>query len=278
MLYISSNGRQVAGHEAAAASGIGVTLQGAALSRYLVVNLGWVALETTARGVRIVARPRVLSAETLVALFYALEDAQPQRIDAKLLLDTWESLSFSTCQVGMMFISELSTRTQLSHWLGRDRLIRHSVASTESQFGAILPRVMMIASNVQDPNIAVDMLGRVKSARWSICEIETTEMQSAVVAHNSQYLLARPSAAFREFCDLEYADWVSAFHIKTLDCMRPRFDQVDAIADFHAKGDLRMQYDLLTVPFQRPDGSRALICGAIDNVNVDLRKSVHQVA
>ena len=65
MLFIDSNGQQVTEQEAAVVSGIGSALQRAALTRYLVVNLGWVALNITEARVEIVARPKILASATI---------------------------------------------------------------------------------------------------------------------------------------------------------------------------------------------------------------------
>ena len=84
--------------------------------------------------------------------------------------------------------------------------------------------------------------------------------------------------SLREHCDPGFARWVTEFLATTLRTMKSRVDQVDIVARFPSVGEVRVRYDALTIPIERRDGSRALVCGAIDNCAIDLRKAVERVA
>ena len=80
--------------------------------------------------------------------------------------------------------------------------------------------------------------------------------------------------SIKEFGDREYGLWVAEYHRQIADRMEASYDHVDAAINLPKLGSMRLRYECLTYPIRKRDGSRILVCGAIDNSSVNLRQAV----
>ena len=279
---INAEGELVAEQDIKAAVGVDVGLRDDALVRYLVTNLGWIELAVTRRGIKVAARPRMLSDASKVSLFFTLQDARMSPIYLSVMADGGLTQRFASVRNLMSFLTEMNAAPQSPHWLGNDRLLRKPVSVGKSRFNGILAQASMVAYNVDDPNRATSILTRLFSARWSVCEQTENDGKSYVLAQNGQYQFGDQSPDTRtmlqRYADAGFARWISEFHTSVLDSMTPQIDHVDVVANVTSLGETRLRYEAITVPIIRRDGSRILICGAVDDCAIDLRKPLDQVA
>jgi hypothetical protein len=279
--FIDESGGSVYLTEAYAAEVLKLSLSSEHLTRYAIVNLGWVEIAHSGNWTTVRCKPTILTAATLAALFYATAGRAERPIKLIIFSSEWIESTFESFHEFVRFLSALCPNSEVGPADQRVRFIRQSIAAKDTSFASLVSRVELIAGNVSDPSTAVRMLEHLVPARWSLVRVDTQRAASIILGMSGTFRQFNPTwhdhgegAPITEFSDRSYGAWVADHHRNIQNTMQVAFDYVDAAVSFPRLGEMRLRYECMTCPIQLSDRSHLLVCGAIDRPTLDFRKSM----
>ncbi len=280
--YLDSLGEEVVLTEAYARRVLRLRLPREKLVRYLLVNLGWVEISTDRSSLIVRCRPAKLSGPTLAALYYATAKHHDGRIWLDAFGLDWSRRTFPSFQSFLSFMMALCPADESPDPWGDSRHIRLAQDARTSPFAPIINQIGIVAANAADPNTSVRLLERLLPARWSIFSIDTEKSTSLILAMSGDFCRFDPKwhavgngARITDFGDRAYGAWIANHHRLIAERMHAAHEHVDAIVKLPKLGTMRLRYQCLTLPVELRNGSRLLVCGAIDDVGAGLRQTFH---
>jgi hypothetical protein len=280
--YLDSLGEEVVLTEAYARGVLRLRLPREQLVRYLIVNLGWVEIITDQSSLIVRCRPSKLSGPTLAALYYVTAKHHDGRIWLDAFGRDWTRRYFPSFQSFLLFMIALCPANEGPDPWGESKYIRLVQDAKTSPFTPVINQIGIVAANTADPNTSVRFLERLLPARWSIFNVDTEKSTSLILAMSGDFCRFDPiwhavgnGARITDFGDRAYGTWIANHHRLVSERMHAAHEHVDAIVNLPKLGDMRLRYQCLTLPVALQNGSRLLVCGAIDDVGSSVRQTLH---
>jgi hypothetical protein len=284
-VLITENGEAWSRDDPALSSFLRTRLRGAALTEFVVKNLGWIEISTARNAMRVRCRPAMTSDRALVTLLYSIWDYAHDTVVLTAWQDAWQHFILRDRQMFTRLLSSLIHGARApGFWTGH-RLMSRAIDQVTSPFGKVSPIARAIGEGtalLQDVAPAFDALFR---NRWSICEPDTERGHTVIraIGHgytpfNPKWFAQAKDTTLCAYADEDYGLWVARTHCLTAQQRQPLFDEVDAIVTFPRIGETRLRYSRMTMPLDRPDGARFVLTVALSDSAIDLRQSLSQVA
>ena len=248
-------------------------------SRYVIVNLGWTEVKLIGAAARIRCRPSKLSTTSMINLMFFLADSGVSEISASLFDRDWSHVTFRSLSAFCQYLDDAHDDERPQSALDTRAYLRRAADAGRGPFSEALGQVHLIGMNVERPDLSIALLEKILPARWSIFAIDQDAATSRLLALSNTFRNfdrkwhgIGSGARITEFGDREYGRWIADYHRDVSERRQSAIDFVDAFVALPELGVTRLRYNCITHPVQRPDGSTLLICGAVDDASIDLRK------
>jgi hypothetical protein len=231
-----------------------------------VRELGFVLVRERPTSVQIWLRPSLVTEAALIALFYHVAEAAPERVLLSYLIDEWHHEVVRTAREAMLRVEDLVLTARASRPPMRyqaqshpSQLLRHE----KYRHWAPLLAVWELTGGCS-PGRLIDML-----RSWSLLD-RATVLRNPLHSerllfehHGGAYSFYAPyrnmpaiGRDFEDQPDRHFAASVANAYRSALGSREPRFEAVDAVARTPGRLVRRSRYDRLILPWQSATGER----------------------
>lgn len=251
------------------------------LLKYLVENIGYVAVTKAGRGagayVRI--RPAVASPIGLAAALYDLAETRPQRIILSHSGGSGGHEMFVSFPAAVKRIGELMLAVGSNAsppFLNRERDVRS--LKSKDPLSALLRHWSggeRFSPDAHEDLLCTALRGRFMNVKLAYDRLTISGVGPGFLAFDASWRRRAPGLPLEHQPDYMYGLWVRDIFKSVLDQWRPRLDEVDAVIRRPTFGDqVRIRYRRLILPYRRaPSGSARLLGVSVVDETVDLRSA-----
>lgn len=261
------------------AASVGAAISGSMLTRFGVMNLGWVEVRTVGNSLHLRCRPRHVAPAALGMAYYILHDRSWRALAMSMLGSSWAHVILRDPGQVVDLLASV-TGAQPADAGSASRFLRQSERASASPLLRPLADAQQIMLNGELSIEKLAAIDQMLGGRWSISHID--EMTGRLVFDHMGQGFTRIGPDWmggREFApsstgisDSTYEQWVSSFRRQVAERRQPVFDAVDAWVS-GASGDLaRLRYHRVTAPVSA-GGRRLLLSASTVDLAIDLRKA-----
>jgi hypothetical protein len=274
---IDHEGRLWSDRDPGLARALSTRLTGDALTRYGVLNLGYVSIACARRFIRIACRPAILAPPTAVALLRFVHDHEAATIGLDYFTSDWNHLivrdrrQFRNLLAGLLSPEPLTDDTP--------RLLRKKITGSASPHRAKVSAARRIFAASPALDEVGPPLDTLFGGRWSVHEVNHETGQTIVrgigrsyTPYNPAWLASAVGSTLCSYADQDYGLWVADHHREALSAGQPLFDEIDALLSFPGIGNARVCYSRLTLPVTVRDAPRLVLSAAASDSSIDLRR------
>lgn len=279
LLLIDDQGEIWSGDLTKLKSALDAPYAGGEFSEFVVLNLGFVALNLYGTSCQMRLRPSLMTPLTLRALLRWLQINRCERMVITSYESHWNNELVSTPVKIASRIEALvseARRVQPNDFLVDS--LEAADLSDRDPLGQILthwPRLAqpsgqhelmrLLEDAIGDRYVAVkrdDILGR----------MVFHEVGDGLFWNYETWRTCAVGAPIEEQPDRQYGRWVSNAYRETSQILAPRIDNVDALVRWPHAGKTRLRYKRIIVPIKTPASGELLIGGSIMDSSIDLRQ------
>jgi hypothetical protein len=256
---------------------LGTSLAGAALVDYVIVNMGWIEVSTSADRFGVRCRPRLVGQRGIAALLYSMHDAAPERISLSVLGHDWQYSIHRTPVEVATIIGGMANITAVASDAGKRALINREIAPDTSPLFVGFQTIAAQAERANSIEELVDPLNAAFRGRWCICHIEPPKVIMDRVGNGFTPFnpgwkqQATGVASLDTYADENYGAWIAHQRQWVAQTRQTIFDEVDAIVSFPRLGETRLQYSRATFPLHLASGADYIVSAARTDSGINLR-------
>ncbi len=255
---------------------LNVSLSDASLIEYLIFNLGWIEITTSAGRSSIRCRPRVITDRSLASVLYMLCDVASPRILLSVFGAEWQHSIHRTINgistiIGGMRPAEPTP--QAPH--GRT-LISRPIKPTQSPLFAGFSAIVGKLNGAETLDDLAAPLNAAFNGRWCICHVDESnvimdQVGQGFTAFNPAWHQQAIGPSLDRYADAAYGAWIASQRQNIAATREAIFDQVDAIVNFPRLGETRLRYTRTTFPITLACGSEFVVSAAASDSAINLR-------
>ena len=256
----------------------GTHLSGNVLSSFLSQNMGWIRLTCDSNAATVVCRPGRITVHAIAAIAYFLADRNISRAT----LPSYNRPPHRQCVTGLPDI--ITALERLAQHKSADpiegRYLRRSVtASAAPSFHRVSEQLRQSGILTSPLDEVIKTCDEALGGRFTLATASDPERPVRIVAIGTSYTHFRPSyynraigLGFEDSPDIHYGRWIAGTMREALISLQGAYGEVDADVRVFGKGDVRIRYDRMILPYIGSDGRRYVLSASQMRDSIDLRQ------
>jgi hypothetical protein len=248
------------------------------LLKYVIRNLGFIAVTENSGSLRLQLRPAIVSQTALGGLLYWMHDRAIERVLISALDEEWSHelvasrdeavrrllarVRFSPADRDGDFLS----RPRPLHQLQRSSPLRAALDAWSATQGRYDPEVIRpsLQKALDDRFVLID-------APSGSRNLLINDVGSGLTRLAEYWLSRARGLRVEDQPDYAYGKWVAQLYQQALSCGEPLLEDVDAVVMWPGQPRQSYCYRRLILPFKRRDGSSVLLGTTLRDPGIDLR-------
>jgi hypothetical protein len=267
------------------ADALHASLSGEELLKYVVRNLGFIAVTENGGSLRLQLRPAIVSQTALGALLYWLHDQTVERAMISLLDRDWTHELVRTREAivrRLLACVKVDLEDRQGDFLNRPRPL-HALQRS-SPLRALLD-IWAESAGTYDKERLGPLLQEALNGRFVLFEASAGSGRVYVrdvgqgLGKSGGYWLSRTKGLrVEDQPDYAYGQWVVKAYRQVLETREPSLDDVDAVIAWPHQPRVSYRYKRLVVPFEAGDRSTLLLSATVIDTDINLRLGAGQEA
>jgi hypothetical protein len=230
---------------------------------YVVTNLGWIEIRTSASMLLVRCRPMFVSQPAAAGMFFYLADHANLQLTLSVLSAKWQHFVGVKLQHAFAIVEALQggAGTVENRFLATRRSADSSPLA--KRFGDVLGRKAQTHES-----LSILLAKSFTNQRWTISHFDDSdrlvldERGSGFTPFNAQWSSTGKAAPLVDYAGPEYATWIAAGRRDVAQRGEVVFDDVDATVEFPEIGTSRLHYTRATAPVRLASGQPVIISAA----------------